>query len=299
MPIFMDRHDMRDMTAEAIAAAHRRDLEVQDKYGVKYMTYWFDQDRGTGFCLVDAPDPATAEQVHREAHGEIPSDIIAVDLAAVEAFLGRISHPHGDACAEAPVVDAGLRAVMFTDIVGSTEMTTRLGDAAALELVRVHDALVRRGLAANHGREVKHTGDGIMGVFDDIPSAARAAADIQWHFWLYNLNVAESLSVRIGIHVGEPLAKHNDLFGATVHLACRLCAEAEVDGIVVSGLVCELCDLDNAFFVGLGERRLKGFSEPVPVFRLNWRGLKPPYGPDRNATSALVSSHRGRSGNRR
>jgi class 3 adenylate cyclase len=155
----------------------------------------------------------------------------------VEAFLGRISDPQAGAGAVAPAIDAGLRAVMFTDIVGSTEMTTRLGDAAALELVRVHDALVRRGLAANHGREVKHTGDGIMAVFDDVARAVRAAADIQWHFWLYNLNVTESLSVRIGIHAGEPLAEHNDLFGATVHLACRLCAEAEADGIVVSGLV--------------------------------------------------------------
>src|SRR5947209_19376692 len=109
MPIFMHRPDMRDMTAEAIAAAHRSDLEVQDKYGVKYMTYWFDQDRGTGFCLVDAPDAATAEQVHREAHGEIPSDIIAVDLAAVEAFLGRIGHPHACAGGAAPKVDAALR----------------------------------------------------------------------------------------------------------------------------------------------------------------------------------------------
>ena len=59
---------------------------------------------------------------------------------------------------------------MFTDIVGSTEMTARLGDAAALELVRVHDALVRRGLAAHRGREVKHTGDGIMAAFDDVPT---------------------------------------------------------------------------------------------------------------------------------
>src|SRR5262249_28219794 len=160
--------------------------------GVKYMTYWFDQDRGTGFCLVDAPDAATAEQVHREAHGEIATDIIAVDLAAVEAFLGRIGHPQTATSAPAFDVDAALRAVMFTDIVGSTEMTTRLGDAAALELVRVHDALVRRGLAANHGREVKHTGDGIMAVFNDVASAVGAAADIQWHFWLYNLNVAES-----------------------------------------------------------------------------------------------------------
>jgi class 3 adenylate cyclase len=277
MPIFMDRHDMRDMSAEAIAAAHRKDLEVQDKYGVKYMTYWFDQERGTGFCLVDAPDAATAKQVHREAHGEIPSDIIAVDLAAVEAFLGRINHP--DTGVADAAVDSGLRAVMFTDIVGSTELTTRLGDAAALELVHVHDALVRRGLAANQGREVKHTGDGIMAVFDSVAHAVRAAADIQWHFWLYNLNAAESFSVRIGIHAGEPLADHNDLFGATVHLACRLCAEAEVDGIVVSGLVRELCEVDKAFFVGLGERRLKGFANQVPVFRLKWRGLNPPYGP--------------------
>jgi class 3 adenylate cyclase len=279
----MDRHDMRDMTAEAIAAAHRKDLEVQDKYGVKYMTYWFDQDRGTGFCLVDAPDAATAEQVHREAHGEIASEIIAVDLSAVEAFLGRISHPDAGGGTPLAAVDAGLRAVMFTDIVGSTELTTRLGDAAALELVRVHDALVRRGLAANHGREVKHTGDGIMAVFDSVASAVRAAADIQWHFWLYNLNAAESLNVRIGIHAGEPLADHNDLFGATVHLACRLCAEAEVDGIVVSGLVRELCEVNNALFVGLGERRLKGFADQMPVYRLQWRALKPPYGPARNA----------------
>ena len=157
-----------DATAENIAEAHRKDLEIQDKYGVKYMTYWYDPERSTGFCLVDAPDAETAAHVHREAHGQIASDIIAVDLAAVEAFLGRISDPRHAAGATAPEMGAGLRAVMFTDIVGSTEMTARLGDAAALELVRVHNALVRRGLASHHGREVKHTGDGIMAAFDEV-----------------------------------------------------------------------------------------------------------------------------------
>ena len=93
MPIFMDRHDMRGATAENVAEAHRKDLEIQDKYGVKYMTYWYDSERSAGFCLVDAPDAATAARVHREAHGEIASEIIPVDLAAVEAFLGRISDP--------------------------------------------------------------------------------------------------------------------------------------------------------------------------------------------------------------
>jgi hypothetical protein len=186
MPIFMDRHDMRDATAEHVAEAHRRDLEIQDKYGVKYMTYWCDEARGTGFCLVEAPDAATAAHVHREAHGEIPSDIIPVDLAAVEAFLGRIGDPRLAAGAAMPDMDAGLRGVLVTDIVGSTEMTARLGDTAALELVQVHDALVRRSLSLHAGREVKHTGDGIMAAFDEVANAVHAAADIQHRFYRYN-----------------------------------------------------------------------------------------------------------------
>lgn len=276
MPIFMDRHEMRDMTAERIAEAHRKDLEVQDRYGVKYLTYWFDHERGTNFCLVDAPDAATAERVHREAHGETATDIVAVDLAAVEAFLGRIGDPKMTPGTVAPQRDAGLRAVMFTDIVGSTEMTVRLGDAASLELVRVHDALVRRGLAVYGGREVKHTGDGIMAAFDDTSEAVRAAADIQRHFYTYNRSATESLSVRIGIHAGEPVQDHNDLFGATVQMAARLCSEAEAAGIVVSGLVRELCNLDPARFVSLGERCLKGFAGRVSVFRFEWRELHAP-----------------------
>jgi class 3 adenylate cyclase len=272
MPIFMDRHDVRGLglTVEDIAQAHRRDLEIQDRYGVKYMAYWFDEDRGAVFCLVHAPDPATADRVHREAHGEIANAIIPVDLATVEAFLGRIGDPRAAHGAVAPAVDAGLRAVMFTDIVGSTEMTARLGDSAALELVRAHDALVRRGLGTYGGREVKHTGDGIMASFDKAANAVRGAADIQRRFAAFNAEASESLSVRIGIHAGEPVAEHNDLFGAAVQLASRLCSEAEGNSILVSGLVRELCGEDAARFVALGERRLKGFAQETPVFRYEW-----------------------------
>jgi class 3 adenylate cyclase len=137
------------------------------------MADWFDDNNGAASCLVHAPDPATAELVHREAHGEIPNAIIPVDLAAVEAFLGRIGDPGAAPGVAAPAADSGLRAVMFTDIVGSTEMTARLGDSAALELVRAHDALVRRGLEAYGGREIKHTGDGIMASFMRLRARAR------------------------------------------------------------------------------------------------------------------------------
>jgi hypothetical protein len=55
MPIFLDRHDLTGLTASDIAEAHRKDLEVQGKYGVRFLTYWFDESNGTGFCLIDAP----------------------------------------------------------------------------------------------------------------------------------------------------------------------------------------------------------------------------------------------------
>jgi class 3 adenylate cyclase len=271
MPIFMDRHDMRGAKAEDVAHARRRDLEVQGKYGVKFMTYWFDADRGAGFCLVDAPNAEAADRVHREAHGMIANAIIPVDLAVVEAFLGRITDPHAAPGAASPGMDAGLRAVMFTDIVGSTEMTERLGDSAALELVRAHDALVRRGLQAQGGREIKHTGDGIMACFDNVAEAVRSAADIQRRFADYNAEASESLSVKIGIAAGEPVEEHDDLFGSTVQLAFRLCSEAKADDIVVSGPVPELCGDDTLCFVPLGEWRLKGFSRTIPVFRLAWQ----------------------------
>jgi class 3 adenylate cyclase len=274
MPIFMDRHDMRDATAERVAEAHRRDLEIQDKYGVKYMTYWYDESRGSGFCLVAAPDAATAEHVHREAHGEIPSEIIPVDLSAVEAFLGRIGDPRAAPRRIAPGMNAGLRAILVTDIVGSTEMTVRLGDAAALDLVRVHDALVRRALALHCGREVKHTGDGIMAAFDEVPNAVSAAASIQERFRRHTAEASENLRVRIGIHAGEPVAEHNDLFGATVQMAFRLCSEADPGGIVVSALIRELSSEGSSRFVALGGRRLKGFSAKTPIFRFEWRNQR-------------------------
>ncbi|HUK07315.1 MAG TPA: nickel-binding protein [Stellaceae bacterium] len=273
MPIFMDRHELPGLGQTEIADAHRKDLQIQGKYGVKYLTYWWDYEHGTGFCLVDAPDAATAERVHREAHGAVANAIIPVDLTAVEAFLGRIGDPHAKHGAR-PKMDAGLRAVMFTDIVGSTEMTARLGDAAALELVRVHDSLVRRGLAAFGGREIKHTGDGIMASYSVAIDAIRSAADIQQRFAAFNAETSKGLSVRIGISAGEPVEDHNDLFGVTVQLAYRLCSEAEANGILVSTRMHELCAEKAAHFVPLGVHRLKGFAQDVPLYRFEWRGFE-------------------------
>ena len=127
MPIFLDRHNLSGLTASDIAEAHRKDLEVQDRYGVRFLTYWFDEARGTGFCLIDAPDIQTAMRVHDEAHGAVAKDVIEVDLSAVQAFLGRVSDPEPSSDTNG-TINSAVRAIMFTDIVGSTSMTERLGD---------------------------------------------------------------------------------------------------------------------------------------------------------------------------
>lgn len=83
MPLFMDVHDHVDgLTADAVAGAHKRDLEVQEKYGVNYLSYWFDEGSGQVFCLVDAPDAKAAEAVHREAHGLLADHITPVQEGA-------------------------------------------------------------------------------------------------------------------------------------------------------------------------------------------------------------------------
>ena len=79
MPLYMDvHHHVEGLTAEAVAGAHQKDLEVQQKHGVKYLKYWFDESTGKVFCLVEAPSKEAAEAVHREAHGLLADELIEV-----------------------------------------------------------------------------------------------------------------------------------------------------------------------------------------------------------------------------
>jgi class 3 adenylate cyclase len=269
MPIFMDRHDALEVTAAEVAEAHRKDLEIQGQYGVRFLTYWFDEARGTIFCLIDAPDKEAVQCVHREAHGHLAGEVMEVPLAAVEAFLGRIHDPAPMAGKAQGQMDAGHRAILFTDIVGSTEMTARLGDRLATELVRAHDSIVRRCLAAYDGREVKHTGDGIMAVFPDSRRGVDCAIRIQRAFQHYNEHGQEPIHVRIGLDSGEPVEDSNDLFGTTVQLAARLCSEAGADQILVSDTVRGEHG-DAALFKVAEQRQLKGFAGPVGTVECIW-----------------------------
>ena len=271
MPTFMDRHDAGELAAADIYAAHLLDLQVQQKYHARYLTYWMDKDRGQVFCLVDAPSREAAEGVHAEAHGEIAAEIIEVEEDAVAEFLGRLSDPPGTSHAQ-PIADSAFRIILFTDIEGSTGLTQKIGDNGAMAIVHEHDIIVRNALREHEGSEVKHTGDGIMASFASVTNAVESSVYIQRAFLERNhRNGEEVVRVRVGMSAGEPVRESGDLFGAVVQLARRICDTAEPATILTSNVIRELCLGKGFTFADRGEVPLKGFDDPVRLHEVSWR----------------------------
>ena len=273
----MDIHELGEVTAEDVAKAHIADLEAQEKYGVNYLKYWVNESRGKVFCLVDAPNAEAANCVHREAHGLVARKIIEIQPELAEGFLGDVE-TNTEGAAVLPgggvdVRDPGIRTVVFTDIVESTTFTQSLGDEAAMALLSVHDTVVRDALSALGGREVKHTGDGIMASFVSAAAAVKCATRIQRELAKHAESQRDrAVKVRIGAAAGEPVEQHRDLFGCTVQLAARLCSHASPEQILVSNALAELCLGKGFSFQDVGEVALKGFDRPVRAHAVVWAG---------------------------
>jgi class 3 adenylate cyclase len=268
MAIFMDRHDFTDASAKDVAAAHVHDLGIQERHGVRFLSYWFDVARQAAFCLVEAPNAEAVQAAHRDGHGLTTNEIIPVDPTAVQGFLGRLDDP--TATGRAP--ESAFRIILFTDLEGSTNMTQRLGDEGAMRLLGVHDAIIRDALSAHGGREVKHTGDGIMASFGSIQNALGAAIEVQRGFACHNADSEPGgrLAVRIGLSAGEPVAQGSDLFGAAVQLAARLTAYAKPGRIMIAGVVADLAIGKKFTFGPRTVIELRGFPEPIVACELEW-----------------------------
>jgi class 3 adenylate cyclase len=196
------------------------------------------------------------------------------DVATVFDVLGEFLGLPAPVVAPARHVPAPTRAVLFTDLEGSTALTSALGDRAAQELLHEHDQLVRTLLDAWGGREVKHTGDGIMASFPSVSGALSAAVGVQQAISERNAGSPQTpLAVRVGINAGEPIEEGDDLYGTVVQLAARLCAAAEPGQVLVSNVVRELVAGKGFRFDDLGEAVLKGFPDPVHrhALRQSWR----------------------------
>jgi len=264
MDLYMDRHDVQGITAEEVAQAHLLDLAASPRHNVEFLTYWLDRANNAAFCLAKAPSAEEMQAVHAETHGLVSNEIIRVAEDNVLRFLGRIENP-----ADAAHVKSAFRTVLFTDLEGSTSLLSELGQSAYLLLLTEHDLIIRRALVGARGREVKHTGDGIMAAFEKVADGLRCALAIEDGFEARNTASAPPLlRVRIGIAAGEPVDRDDDLFGATVNLASRICQAADAGQVLVADRVRELGAEEGFSFSPAGTRVLKGFPDEVALYQL-------------------------------
>jgi class 3 adenylate cyclase len=181
----------------------------------------------------------------------------ALPLAATARRIGRV---------DPAITGPARRVILFTDLVGSTEVNERAGDDFFLDLIREHDAVVRTCLREHDGVEFKHTGDGIAAWFTAPGDAIDAALAIG-----RGLERATALhpelpfQVRAGISVGEPLGNAGDLFGLSVVQAARLCSLADGGEVLVSTEVMSSVTADRHAFSTRGWQHLKGFADPIEV----------------------------------
>jgi class 3 adenylate cyclase len=169
------------------------------------------------------------------------------------------------------MTDGGVVTLLFTDLVGSTELLERLGDDAAEEVRRTHFRLLRDAVTNAGGEEVKNLGDGLMTVFPSAVEAVRCAVLMQQAVQRHNEHGNDPLSVRVGLHVGEPIRDEGDYFGTPVVVARRLCDVASGGQILASQLARDLVGSRGEFvFESVGPMALKGLADPVSAFEVRW-----------------------------
>ncbi len=167
--------------------------------------------------------------------------------------------------------DQAVRVILFTDIVGHTEMMQRLGDVKGREVLREHERITRETLKQYGGAEIKTMGDGFLASFGSITHAMECAVALQRAFAQHTEIADEPLSVRVGLNAGEPIEEDGDLFGSTVILAARIAAKAGGGEILVPEPVRHLLSGKAFTFSDRGEFAMKGFDDAVRLYEVRWR----------------------------
>ena len=180
-----------------------------------------------------------------------------------------------DPLCEGPLATVETVTVLFTDLVGSTSLESRVGPAKADELRREHFSLLADALEESEGgREVKNTGDGLMAVFPSAAGATDCAVSIQQRFERRNRDAEEQLAVKIGTAMGDATREGDDYFGMPAILAARLCAAAAGGQILVAELVKMMVGgRGDQTFTSVGALELKGIPEPMETYEVGWEPI--------------------------
>jgi AraC-like DNA-binding protein len=231
----MDRHDLSEtVTAEAVAKAHQEDLKIQHQFGCKGLTYWFDENRKTAFCLVEAPEMKAVSEMHNKAHGMIPNQIIEVDSNVVNAFLGRIGdpkfQPNSFEAGKNIINESAHRTILISKISDFATLKAKYGKNEAKLFADFYNELIRNLINQNGGREVKRLKGGSVISFSASSKAINCAKKILAEV----TNQYPYFQITIGLNSGPPVTDNQEFFGETIRLAQRLCDTGKIGHIMIS-----------------------------------------------------------------
>jgi len=230
MPIFMDRHDLPDVvTAEHVAGIHQADLEIEHEFGCKGLTYWFDDNRNAGFCLIEAPNKEALVDMHNKAHGGIPTKIIEVDDRLVDSFLGRLKDPQVTEDSDFKFVDSAFRTLMVINSIDKNQESYQSIDADLSDSIKK----IKKIIQSFDGNIVKMNNQSLLVSFSSVVKAVHCAIKLS------NKNSSSSNKIKIGLNAGQPVDKSEKLFEETILLAKRLCKVVKGD-VIVSSKVMQL-----------------------------------------------------------
>ncbi|HVY76222.1 MAG TPA: nickel-binding protein [Puia sp.] len=243
MPIYMDIHQVPGIEAIHAAEAHSKDLQLQREHQCKCITYWIDEIRGVVFCLIEGPDQQAIEAMHRSSHGLVPNKIIEVSNEVVDSFLGRIQDPENATLSPGGLKvfsDSAFRILVVTTTKDPALLRHQIGERAD-ELLDRQSHLIRKELAAHHGREVEATGSGFIISFTSATEAMACAMHLHQEIPAADRHLS---GLRIVVNAGDPVEESNRLFGDTISLARALCTIADADRISITSSVRELLPAD-------------------------------------------------------
>lgn len=234
MPIYMDRHDLSaGVTAENVARLHQEDLKIQDKFNCRALTYWFDGERKTAFCLMEAPDAKSVHRMHDRAHGKVPHAIIEVDAGLVESFLGRMEDPKAISDMELNLIDEPAFRFLLSVQIGFQQLDNTQIEGLT-SAIRSYKSRIIESINALCGTVVRQDGRYILASFKNVHqsvecglAAENTVGDQYPH-----------LTLHLGLDAGIPVVEGKSMFEDTIQSSRRLCESRK--GFSVSSVVLDM-----------------------------------------------------------
>jgi len=222
MPLFIDRHHLQDaIPAETMAQRHLDDIKIQHKFNCRKLSYWYDEKRKIAFCLFEAPDKKSMEEMHKHAHNDIPNQIIEVNPDIIESVLSHIETAHIPA-----KIDLNLTPFSLTTIMAISLQQNKISSVEITDLKTIHKKyreLVQAMTQQYGGTIIYQDGSSFIGAFESGSTAIMCALKIHKEFYTTQPITAKKLILKIGISSCISSKKETQNYNDSIKLAKRLC----------------------------------------------------------------------------